>query len=157
MTLGNGPYVDRMPGLRGVAERKCIELEAEVERLREERRTWQNQRERMVNGYQRDHTELDRLRERCRNLDDEARDYAERMKRDRRRTADAIRALAACYDQQLLRSDHVVDDLLEDDGGWLRISRAHPGEPRLALTTEGRQRIVALLIESQEIGADDAG
>jgi hypothetical protein len=66
-----------------------------------------------------------------------------------RDAADAIRALAACYDEQLLRSDHVVDDLLEDGRGWLKVSRAHPGRPGLALTMEGRQRIVAMLIEAQ--------
>lgn len=69
---------------------------------------------------------------------------------------DAVRALSACYDEQLLRSDHVVDDLLEDGSGWLEVSRVCSGAPRLALTLAGRQRIVTILNDAQEAlcGAD---
>lgn len=64
---------------------------------------------------------------------------------------DAIRALAACYDEQLLRSDHVVDDLFVPEGrGWLTLHADNTGEYQTVLTREGRQQIVRLLIVSQE-------
>lgn len=61
---------------------------------------------------------------------------------------DAVRMLAGAYDEQLLRSDHVTDDLY--DRGLLAVHRDVTDEYFTRLTPDGRQFVVALLMADQD-------
>lgn len=61
---------------------------------------------------------------------------------------DAARMLAGCYDERLLRSDHVLDDLF--DRGLLVLATDCEGEWMTALTREGRQLVLRLLSHDQD-------